>query len=186
MLEFVKDPSISDVHVDEPLSPGRDEEDILGEAEANSRPGGAGVKIIASAPTEKSFESFCKVAAVDEDHGLVLGWGMICRDHGQDYYDLQKNHIPESAMLAAVTEFMGGDREAGEQHVRMGAGTVVHSFPLTTDIAKAMGIETAKTGWMVAVKPDKAMLAKFRSGELTGFSIGGEHIEIDGKPVSVN
>ena len=29
----------------------------------------------------------------------------------------------------------------------------------------------------------KAMLAKFKSRELTGFSIGGEHVEIDGKPV---
>ena len=72
---------------------------------------------------------------------------------------------------------------AGEQHSRMSAGTIVHSFPLTTEIAKAMGVSSDKTGWMVACAPDPAMLAKFKSGDLTGFSIGGRHLELDGKPV---
>jgi hypothetical protein len=61
----------------------------------------------------------------------------------------------------------------------------VHSFPLTAEIAKAMGVATKKTGWMIAMAPDAAMLQKFASGEYTGFSIGGEHLELNGKPVEV-
>ncbi len=49
--------------------------------------------------------------------------------------------------------------------------------PLTEDIAKAFGIDTKTTGLMIAMKPDSDdMLAKFRNGELTGFSIGGHRI----------
>ena len=52
-------------------------------------------------------------------------------------------------------------------------GTVLFALPLTSEIAKALDIETKKTGLIIAVKPDADMLAKFKSGELTGFSIGG-------------
>jgi hypothetical protein len=50
---------------------------------------------------------------------------------------------------------------------------IVHSFPLTTDIAKALEITTRKTGWLVAMKPNAGVLAKFASKEYKGFSIGG-------------
>jgi Putative phage serine protease XkdF len=137
---------------------------------------------------EKSFESFFKVSGVDQNLGLVFGWGIVCKEGGEDYYDTQKNHVPEDAMVEATTDFMKSARVHGDMHVRgtgpeVPAGMVVHSFPLTTEIAKAMGIDTTKTGWMVATAPDAAMLAKFASGEYTGFSIGGDYIEIDGKPV---
>jgi hypothetical protein len=57
----------------------------------------------------------------------------------------------------------------------------VFAFPMTTDIAKAFGVETKTTGLMIGLKPDNnAMLAKFKSGELTGFSIGGFRIEDEG------
>lgn len=134
---------------------------------------------------EKSFGTFFKVSGVDEELGLVFGWGIVCKDEsGADYRDSQDNHIPEAAMVHATTDFMKTERMAGEMHTRMDAGTILHSFPLTGDIAKAMGIETKKTGWMIAMAPDPAMLAKFADGTFTGFSIGGEHIEIDGKPIA--
>lgn len=133
---------------------------------------------------EKGITTYFKVSGVDQGLGLVFGWAIVCKDEtGADYYDVQKNHIPEKAMVEATTDFMKSNREAGEMHSRMAAGTVVHSFPLTGEIAKAMGITTKKTGWMVAMAPDPTMLSKFASGEYTGFSIGGEHIEVDGKPV---
>ena len=56
-------------------------------------------------------------------------------------------------------------------------GAVLFALPLTTDIAKSLGIETKKTGLIIAVKPDADMLAKFKSGELTGFSIGGSVLD---------
>jgi hypothetical protein len=68
---------------------------------------------------------------------------------------------------------MQKSRMASEMHTGADRGSYVFAFPLTTEIAKALGIETQKTGLLVAVKPDADMLAKFKSGELTGFSIGG-------------
>jgi len=132
---------------------------------------------------EKGFNTFFKVSGVDEGLGLVFGWGIVCTENGAPYVDSHKNYIPEAAMVEATTDFMKGQRVAGDGHVRMGAGTIVHSFPLTAEIAKAMGIECDRTGWMVGAAPDPTMLAKFASGEYTGFSIGGEYLEIDSKPL---
>ena len=61
---------------------------------------------------------------------------------------------------------------AGEQQ-----GTVVFAFPLTSDIAKSLGISTGQTGLIVGMKPEPALLAKYMSGEYSGFSIGGSRIK---------
>jgi hypothetical protein len=80
-------------------------------------------------------------------------------------------------MLGAAVDFMQNSRVAKEMHAGDSKGSVLFAFPLTTEIAKSFGIETSTTGLMIAMKPDNAdMLAKFKSGELTGFSIGGRRI----------
>jgi hypothetical protein len=56
-------------------------------------------------------------------------------------------------------------------------GGVVFSFPLTEDIAKSLGIACDRTGWLVALRPSAAVLAKFESGEYRGFSIGGTRVK---------
>lgn len=147
-----------------------------------------------------SFEVFCKVAGASESLGLVFGWGIVCKLNGEDYVDTQRNSVPEPAMVEATTDFMKSARVHGDMHVRgteasAPAGVVVHSMPITTDMWKgmwtmpdgswpaAMPEQPPRTGWWVATAPDPAMLAKFLSGEYTGFSIGGDYIEIDGQPV---
>ena len=128
------------------------------------------------------FEIRAKIAKVDDSLGLVLGWGIVCTEGGEPYFDVQGDHIPEDAMLEAVTDFMKSARVAGVQHERndagepVQAGTIVHSFPLTAEIAKVYGITCAKTGWMVAMAPDDDVLEKFRDGTFTGFSIGGSRL----------
>lgn len=129
-------------------------------------------------------EAFFKaeVAKVDEDLGLVFGWGIICKQGGQPYFDLQGDHIPEDAMLKATADFMEHSRISGHMHMKGDDGTpikdgaVVFSFPLTEQTAKAMGIQCDRTGWMVAVKPSPAIMAKYKSGEYKGFSIGGKRL----------
>ena len=116
-----------------------------------------------------------EIIKVDDGLGLVFGWGIICKIDGVEYFDKQDDSIPEDAMLEAVTEFAKTSRTAGDMHV-FEDGTVVHEFPLTADIAKAYDIICSKTGWMVAVEPSPEVYAKFKSGEYTGFSIGGERI----------
>jgi len=114
------------------------------------------------------------VAKVDTGLGLVFGWGIICTEKGIDHHDLQGDHIPEDVMVEATSDFMENARVAKDMHAGEAHGSIVHSFPLTADIAKAMGITTEKTGWMVAMKPSAEILAKYESGEYTGFSIGGQ------------
>lgn len=141
----------------------------------------------ATQPIRKVEVSVCKT---DQKLGLVFGYALICATKNAEgafepYYDtgsfdadgtLVSDHVSEEEMLQAVTSFMEDARVAKEQHDGGPRGAVVHSFPLTAEIAKALGIDAQMTGWLVAMKPDAAMLAKFASGELTGFSIGGRAI----------
>lgn len=114
------------------------------------------------------------ILKVDDELGLVFGWAIVSKDDGEDYFDVQGDHIPEDSMLKASTDFMLSDRVGKEMHAGEAAGTIVFAWPLTTDIAKAMGLETDRTGLMIAWKPsDVATLEKFKSGEYSGFSIGG-------------
>lgn len=127
--------------------------------------------------TEQDFEVRAEVLKVDEGLGLVMGHAIVCNIDGEPYFDLQGDHIPEDSMLKAALDFMENSRMAKEMHDGEAAGQVVFAFPLTTEIAKAFGIETKVTGLMIAMRPDKDMLQKFQLGELTGFSIGGLRLE---------
>ncbi len=136
--------------------------------------GGAGLTSGDDTMTEATFEIRAEILKNQSfDEGLVLGWAIICKEHGEPYFDLQGDHITELAMLRASTDFAENSRVAKDMHRDGQAGTVVHTFPMTTDIAKAFGVQTDRTGLMIAMRPDEEMLDKFKSGELTGFSIGG-------------
>lgn len=114
------------------------------------------------------------IAKVDEGQGLIFGWGIVCTEKGEPYYDLQGDHIPEDVMLEGVTDFMKSARVAKDMHTGEQVGVIVHSFPMTEEIAKAYGIECEKTGWMIAMRPDDvSILKQFRDKQRTGFSIGG-------------
>jgi len=115
---------------------------------------------------------------VSLEHGLVFGYAIVSKIAGEPYFDLHGDHIPEDALLAASVDFMQNSRVAKEMHQGEEKGTVVFAFPLISDVAKSLGISTEKTGLLIAMKPDSPeMLAKFASGEYTGFSIGGEYVE---------
>lgn len=121
----------------------------------------------------------------------------------EDYYDsgtkddndgeVYSDHIPEQVMLEASTEFMKSARVATEMHERvlddqgnevlddqgnaipLKKGTVLHSLPLTTDVAEMLGIKDTipMTGWIVGMFPEASVMKKFESGELRQFSIAG-------------
>lgn len=118
------------------------------------------------------------IVKVDSTLGLVLGYAIVCKNNGKEYYDTQGDHITEEAMLEAATDFMQKGRTVKEMHAGKGKGTVVFAWPMTTDVAKAFGMKVKKTGLLVAIKPDDPdILEKFRTGEYTGFSIGGSRVE---------
>lgn len=121
------------------------------------------------------------ILKVDADLGLVFGWAIICKEDGKEYFDLQGDHIPEQSMLEASADFMAKARVGKGMHRGDQIADVVFAFPMTEDIAKSFGFDApAKTGLMIAWKPHTAdILEKFRSGEWTGFSIGGDYVETE-------
>lgn len=120
-----------------------------------------------------------EVAKVDEDLGLVFGFAIVCKEDGAPYFDLQGDHIPEDSMMKAAADFMEHSRVAKEMHAGEQIGGITFAFPLTEDVAKAMDLgEVRKTGLMIAMKPGSdEVMEKFRSGEYTGFSIGGARLQ---------
>lgn len=114
------------------------------------------------------------ICKVDDSLGLIFGWGMVCKIEGKDHFDLQGHHIPEDTMLRVLSKFMSSKNVAKEMHTGQQIGTFLFAFPMTTEIAKSLGIQTNQTGALIAMKPDnQSTVDKFKSGEFTGFSIGG-------------
>ena len=128
-----------------------------------------------------------RVCKVDEELGLVFGFSIICKYTTEDgtlkaYYDTDNHCIPENVMLKSTTEFMLTKRINNNDHIQGDAGdvgVVVHSFPLTKEIADSLNIQCDTYGWLTAVKPDAPTLAKFKSGEYKGFSIEGSAVFVD-------
>lgn len=132
----------------------------------------------------KAFQVSAEVLKVDQSLGLVFGWAIVCKNGDVEYVDTQGHHIPESEMLAGAVDFAKNSRITTDMHAKSGGspvidGNMVFTFPMTAEIAKAFGITTTKTGLMVAAQPSPEVLAKFVSGEYTGFSIGGTAMEMD-------
>lgn len=161
------------------------------------------------------------ITKVSDEHGLVLGWGMVsCEKDAKGnyvpYYDIgetisgvrRRDHIPEAAMLSASLQYAQGGRVAGDVHRTAKAallkaaeqiadpqtreaalelarnatppvakrGSVPFLFPMTSDIAAALDIQTERTGLLVGALPDPDILQKYKTGEYTGFSVGGFRI----------
>lgn len=121
----------------------------------------------------------CETVKVDAGRRLVFGFGIVCKVDGEEYFDLQDEHIPEDVMLDASLDFAKSARVAKEQHDGEPVGMYPFIFPLTAEIAKALELETRKTGMLVAAQFDAETFARFESGELTGFSIAGAGMVIE-------
>jgi hypothetical protein len=127
---------------------------------------------------QREFEIDAEVAKVDESLGLVFGFAIVSKDQGVPYVDVQDDHIPEQAMLKAALRFVEHNNSvAKEMHRGDQIGTVPFVFPMTSDIAKSLDIDTDQTGLLIGMKPSREVLGKFAKGEYTGFSIGGVRIK---------
>lgn len=132
----------------------------------------------------EDFHSYgeAQVLKVHKRLGLVVGYAIVSKIQGEEYFDHHGDHIPEDAMLKASVDFMRNSRVSGDMHQRNDDGTakrdgeVVFAFPMTTDIAKSLDIQVEKTGLLIGIMPSVEVLDKFESGEYTGFSIGGRRV----------
>lgn len=119
-----------------------------------------------------------QILKIDDSLGVVLGWGIISKIDGQEYFDKQDHHIPEQTIFESAVDFVLNSGVHKEMHKGSEKGQVVFVWPMTTEIAKAFDIQTKVTGLMIGVKPnDPAILEKFKDGTYTGFSIGGVIVE---------
>lgn len=131
-----------------------------------------------------------ELLSVDEEHGLVVGWAIVSTIDGEPYYDLNVDrdgvhkgeqvpeHITETAIIKAMIDAANVGVMAGnEMHDGPDCGVYVGMFVITQDIAKSMGMTTSKTGLAVQYHPTPEVLAKFKNGTYTGFSIEGARIE---------
>lgn len=126
--------------------------------------------------TEKAFTFTADILKMEhnDDQRLAWGWASVTHKDGSQVLDLQNDLIDSDELVKATTEFMENIRAAKAMHVGDSVGTVVHSFPLTKELASSLGIEAPREGWIVGVKvADDATWQRVKSGELRAFSIGG-------------
>lgn len=116
-----------------------------------------------------------KVLKSDTEQRIAWGWASVATEKGQPVYDAHGDYIPMDEIVPATNEFMKGSRKLKEQHSGGAIGQVIHSLPLTKELAVALGIETEKEGWITGtyVESDDAW-EKVKKGELPAFSIGGK------------
>ena len=127
------------------------------------------------------------VLKADAKRQMLFGFGIVCKtcdetgrlvpyfDNGSDSAPDAAEHISEEEMLKATTDFMANSRAIEhEHHGPVIGGQVLYGFPLTEEIAKALGITTPMTGFLIGVKPDDPeIIAKALRGEIRGFSMFG-------------
>ncbi len=136
--------------------------------------------------TKSNFHDISVISDIfksDEEQRIVYGWASVVTKNNEPVVDLHGDVITPSELLSATTEFMKtAHRNSLNMHRGEPVGQVVHSFPLTYEIAKSLDIETENEGWIVGVHvTDDATWNLVKSGALSAFSIGGKAIrkEID-------
>ena len=141
-----------------------------------------GMKWVKKPKKEKQMvhEPQARVMKFDEEQRIAYGWASVCTKNGALVEDAQGDLIEPAEMVRATTEFMEDVRLAKAMHDGEGIGQVVHSLPLTADLAKSLGIQTETEGWIVGVKiADDDTWAKVKDGTYGAFSIGGAGVRED-------
>jgi cation transport regulator ChaB len=117
------------------------------------------------------------VKQLDEER-LAFGWAYVSTVNGEISLDHSDEFIRPDQIAKAATNFMLSMRTAKAMHSGGKIGEVVHSMPLTNEIAKALGIQSDREGWLVAIKVyDDQVWQDVKSGKLSAFSIGGRALK---------
>jgi len=131
-----------------------------------------------AAATQKQL---CRVVKIDEEQRMVYGWASVVSKNGVEVEDLHGDIIQPEVLEKAATQFMKEVRVGAEMHERdaknqpIQKADIIHSFVLTNDIMKLLGISSQQEGWIIgAFIKDDALWAKYKSGEYPAFSIAGD------------
>ena len=114
------------------------------------------------------------ILKADEEQRIVWGWASVATEKGELVVDQQGDTITPDEMVKMANGFMKSVRTAKAMHEGESIGEVIHSFPLTKELAKAFGLETDREGWLIGmhIKDDEIWKA-VRANLFGGFSIGG-------------
>lgn len=149
-----------------------EEEDVAGAGE------GLLERVIGGIMTAAMNYEFSKTADIiklDSERRIAWGWASVSTLKGELVTDLQGDVIMPDEMEKMADRFMMSARTAKAMHEGEGIGEVIHSLPLTSELAKALGLETDREGWIIGMKiHDDAVWQAFKDGRLKGFSIGGK------------
>lgn len=119
------------------------------------------------------------ISKVDNEKKRVFGWASVgIRKDGQVVIDKQGDLIDDPAeMEDAAYNFVLHSRDGGEMHIRKGVSTLIESFVITPEKAKALGIPDGIlpqsawwTGWQVH---DDDVWKGVKSGKYKMFSVHG-------------
>lgn len=114
------------------------------------------------------------ILKVDTERRIAWGWASVSTMKGELVTDLQGDTITPQEMEKMADRFMASARTAKAMHQGDQIGEVLHSFPITNEIAKAFGMETDREGWIIGMKiHDDAVWQGFKDGTYKAFSIGG-------------
>jgi len=120
----------------------------------------------------------CQILKQDDEERLVYGWAYVSTEKGEISLDHSGEFVRPEQIAKAATNFMLSMRTAKSMHTGGKIGEVVHSMPLTNEISKALGIQSDREGWMVAIKVyDDQVWQDVKSGKLGAFSIGGKALK---------
>lgn len=135
-----------------------------------------------------SISGTFRAVKLDEELGIVYGWALTDTTKDGAYFDLQGDNVKaNNDLVKAALQFVRDGAKADEMHDRAAkGGWVPFVLPVTKDVAEWLGIE--QTGLIAGMQPTAEVFAKFKSGELKGFSIDGtgdrKAVKTAGKPTA--
>lgn len=118
--------------------------------------------------------STVRFVKVDEEQRIVWGWSSVSTVKGEPHYDVHGDYIPIDVLTKGATKFMEDYRVGKAMHYGSKVSTIVHSLPLSMELAKALGIECETEGWITGFKVHSDEVWELvKSGVFPAFSIGG-------------
>jgi cation transport regulator ChaB len=131
------------------------------------------VSAIITATMEHEVTQTSDIIKVDTGRRIVWGWASVSTMKGELVTDLQGDRIAPDQMEKMADRFMRSARAAKAMHDGEDVGEVIHSFPLTKELAEAFDLGTDREGWITGtyIKSDDEW-AKVVKGEYRGLSIG--------------
>lgn len=124
---------------------------------------------------DDTFVKTADVIKVDSERRIAWGWASVSTLKGELVVDRQGDVIAPTEMEKMADGFMASARTAKAMHEGAGVGEVLHSLPLTKELADALGVQTDREGWIIGMRiHDAKTWQMFKNGTLAAFSIGGK------------